>query len=145
MDFGAVHAGYHGDLTRVVSIGPPTGRFHEVYDLVLQAQHRVLENTRPGMTGHQLDALARDFFKERNLGDHFRHGTGHGVGLAIHEPPRLREGFDDPIEPGMVITIEPGLYFDDWGGVRIEDMVIVTDDGIENITPATKEIRTINL
>lgn len=140
LDFGSIHEGYCGDMTRMICMGRADARQREVYDLVLAAQLRCLDGVRPGVTTGSLDALCRDYFKQRGCDDKFVHGTGHGVGLAIHEEPRLKQGFDTTTEPGMVFTVEPGLYYEGWGGIRIEDMVIVTQDGYENITRTPKEL-----
>ncbi|MBX3394632.1 MAG: aminopeptidase P family protein [Phycisphaerae bacterium] len=140
LDFGAVHHGYCGDLTRMLVMGKASSRHREVYDLVLKAQLRCLAGIKPGMSWQDIDALCRDYFRDHGCADAFMHGTGHGVGLAIHEPPRLKQTFQEKIAPGMVFTIEPGLYFVGWGGVRIEDMVVATQTGIENLTTTSKEL-----
>lgn len=140
LDFGAIFDGYCGDMTRMICMGKADARQREVYDLVLAAQLRCLDGVRPGVTTGSLDALCRDYFAEKGCADNFIHGTGHGVGLAIHEEPRLKQGFDTVTQAGMVFSVEPGLYYEGWGGVRIEDLVIVTDTGCENITRASKEL-----
>ncbi|MFQ5423087.1 MAG: M24 family metallopeptidase [Phycisphaerae bacterium] len=140
LDFGAIYDGYCGDLTRMICMGKADDRQREVYDLVRTAQQRCLDGVRPGMTTGSLDALCRNFFKENDCADHFIHGTGHGVGLAVHEEPRLKQRFETKTKPGMVFTVEPGLYYEGWGGVRIEDMVIVTESGCENITRTSKDL-----
>lgn len=140
LDFGAVHHGYCGDLTRMLVLGKASPRHREVYDLVLKAQLRCLAGIKPGMAWQDVDALCRDYFRDNGCADAFMHGTGHGVGLAIHEPPRLKPTFQEKIAPGMVFTVEPGLYFVGWGGVRIEDMVVVTETGSENLTTTSKEL-----
>lgn len=140
LDFGGIHDGYCGDLTRMLVMGKADARHKEVYGLVLEAQERCLKGVRAGRTCHELDALCRDFFKEKGCGDAFMHGTGHGLGLAIHEDPRIKQTFQNKVEPGMVFTVEPGLYYQGWGGVRIEDVVVVTEAGCENLTRARKEL-----
>lgn len=140
LDFGSIYGGYCGDLTRMICMGKADARQREVYDLVLHAQMACLAAIKPGVTTGSLDAVCRDFFKSKNCAEHFIHGTGHGVGLAIHEDPRLKQKFETVVEPGMVFTVEPGLYYEGWGGVRIEDMVIATETGHENITKASKEL-----
>lgn len=140
LDFGAIFNGYCGDMTRMICMGKADTRQREVYELVLAAQLRCLDGVRPGVTTGSLDALCRDYFSEKGCPEAFIHGTGHGVGLAIHEEPRLKQGFDTITEPGMVFSVEPGLYYEGWGGIRIEDLVIVTDSGHENITSASKEL-----
>ncbi len=143
MDFGAVWQGYHGDMTRCVFMGGADERQRQVYDLVLGAQQAALAGLRPGKTEGQIDALAREYLAGRKAADRFIHGTGHGLGLAIHEPPRLKQNFQTVLEPGMVVTVEPGLYYDGWGGIRIEDVAILTDNGHENITRSPKQIMEI--
>ncbi|MCA9254875.1 MAG: aminopeptidase P family protein [Phycisphaerales bacterium] len=140
LDFGAIYKGYCGDMTRMLVMGKADDRHKEVYDLVLQAQLRCLEGVKPGATCHSLDALCRDYFESRGCADRFQHGTGHGVGLAIHEDPRIKKGFEERVEPGMVFSVEPGLYYEDWGGVRIEDLVAVTADGYDNLTTTSKAL-----
>lgn len=140
LDLGGICGGYCGDMTRMLFMGRADARYREVYEWVRAAQQRCLEGVRPGARACDLDALCRDFFTSRGCAEAFKHGTGHGLGLNIHEEPRIRKGFDTPVEPGMVFTVEPGLYFDGWGGVRIEDVVIVTGSGSENITPTTKDL-----
>jgi len=140
LDFGGITEGYCGDLTRMLVMGRADARQRDVYGLVLEAQQRCLKGVRAGRTCHELDALCRDFFRENGCGDAFMHGTGHGLGLAIHEDPRIKQTFQNKVEPGMVFTVEPGLYFEGWGGVRIEDVVVVTESGCENLTRAGKEL-----
>jgi Xaa-Pro aminopeptidase len=144
LDFGGIWKGYCGDLTRMLVMGKADARMREVYDLVLTAQQRCLDGIRPGKTGHELDALCRDYFASKDCDAAFVHGTGHGVGLAIHEPPTLKRTFEAKIQPGMVFTVEPGLYYPGWGGVRIEDMVVATEQGCENLTPTSKKLVEIN-
>ncbi len=143
LDFGAIYDGYCGDMTRMLCMGRPDARQREVYDMVLAAQERCLAGVRPGVTAHELDALCRDYFAEKGCAEQFSHGTGHGVGLAIHEAPRIKKTFETKIEPGMVFTVEPGLYFEGWGGIRIEDMVFVTEGECENLTPTPKGLRVV--
>ena len=140
LDFGIVHEGYCGDLTRMISMGKADERLREVYGIVLASQLACLDAIKPGVTGHDLDGVVRNLYEKKGCLDRFLHGTGHGVGLAIHEPPRIKIGFETVIEPGMVFTVEPGLYYPDWGGVRIEDVVAVTETGHENLTTASKKL-----
>jgi Xaa-Pro aminopeptidase len=141
MDFGAVVDGYRSDITRTVCLGRADDRYREIWQLVLKAQLAVEEQLRPGMSGKETDAIARDMFAEAGYGEAFGHGLGHGVGLAIHENPRLSRFLEDVVlEPGMVFTVEPGLYFPGWGGVRIEDIVAMGEDGVEVLTKAPKEM-----
>jgi Xaa-Pro aminopeptidase len=139
MDLGSIYQGYCGDMTRVVCFGKADARQREVYDIVLEAQLAGLSMVRPGAKAHDIDMAVRGVFEKHNCLDRFLHGTGHGIGLAVHEPPWIKHGFDTVIEPGMAFSVEPGLYYPGWGGVRIEDLVVVTDSGHENITKAPKK------
>ncbi|MDP6451731.1 MAG: aminopeptidase P family protein [SAR202 cluster bacterium] len=123
IDMGATYAGYRSDLTRTFCIGPPDDRFTEIYDTVLGAQIAAEEAVRPGMTGAEVDAVARDYISNAGYEEYFGHGLGHGVGLAVHERPRVVQKSEDVLEDGMIFTIEPGIYIPGWGGVRIEDIV----------------------
>lgn len=142
IDMGARLGGYHADLTRTVVVGEPDERFWTIYDIVLAAQQRVLAGLRPGLTGAEADALARDHIAAAGYGDYFGHGLGHGVGLNIHEGPSLRRAAEGqvspPLQPGMVTSVEPGIYLPDWGGVRIEDLALITADGCEVLSQAPK-------
>jgi Xaa-Pro aminopeptidase len=139
MDFGARVDGYCSDITRTVCLGQPDKEYEAVWQLVLQAQRAVEEALQPGMTGKDADAIARRVFAEAGYQDEFGHGLGHGVGLAIHEAPRLSPRSDEvTLEPGMVFTVEPGLYLTGWGGVRIEDIVALGETGAEVLTQAPK-------
>ena len=140
LDFGAISAGYCGDMTRMLVMGKADARMREVYDLVLEAQLRCLKAIRPGETGHSLDAVCRDYFASKGCAEHFLHGTGHGIGLAVHEDPRIKRTVETPVQVGMVFSVEPGLYYEDWGGVRIEDLIAVTADGHENLTTTPKTL-----
>ncbi|KKM11742.1 hypothetical protein SY88_06895 [Clostridiales bacterium PH28_bin88] len=143
MDFGAVYRGYHSDVTRTVVVGDPTGEQRRVYELVLKAQLEAIAAVRPGLTGAQVDAVARDIIEAGGHGSDFGHSLGHGVGLAIHEEPRLAAGVDTVLEPGMTVTVEPGIYLAQWGGVRIEDTVVVRPGGCEVLTGVSKELLVI--
>ncbi len=132
LDFGARYQGYHSDMTRTVFVGGATERQQTVYEVVLRAQEAALDRVRPGVTGAEVDAAARDIIEAAGYGANFGHGTGHGVGLNIHEGPRLsRTGSEEELQAGMVVTVEPGIYIPGWGGVRIEDTVLVTSGGCE--------------
>lgn len=137
IDMGAQYAGYHADLTRTVTLGEPDARFREIYALVLEAQQRAIAGLRAGVTGAAADALARDFLTTAGYGDAFGHGLGHGVGLQIHEGPRLRDN-PDGLRAGSVFSVEPGVYLEGWGGVRIEDLVLLHEDGCEVLSQARK-------
>lgn len=136
IDMGARYDGYSGDLTRTIVVGEPDERFRRVYDVVLRAMRHAEEVARPGMTGGELDAAARAVIAEAGFGDAFLHGLGHGIGLQVHEGPGARREGEDVFAPGMSLTIEPGIYLPDWGGVRIEDLIVFTPDGIVNLTDA---------
>ena len=140
IDMGARYDGYCSDMTRTVCMGEPGPQGQAVYDIVLQAQEACEAGLRPHMNGKEADALARDVLAAAGHGDHYLHSTGHGLGLEIHEDPRLSKfGEDSVLEPGMVITIEPGVYLASWGGVRIEDTAVVTEDGIRVLTRSHKQ------
>jgi len=149
LDFGGVYASYCVDLTRTVSIGPPTARAREVYGAVLEAHDRAIAAVRPGASRLDIDQAARDTLGRYGLGEAFGHGTGHGLGIDVHEDPRITrrrpdiDTRDEAVEAGMVFTIEPGAYLADWGGVRIEDDVLVTADGVEVLTNVTTELMEI--
>ena len=140
MDFGAVVDGYCSDITRTLCLGQPDDRYLEIWNLVLEAQLAAEEQIRPGMTGQQADAIARDLFGRAGYGEQFGHGLGHGVGLNVHEAPGVgRLSAESVLEPGMAFTVEPGLYLPGWGGVRIEDIVLMHENGVEVLTQAPKE------
>jgi Xaa-Pro aminopeptidase len=140
MDFGALVDGYHADMTRTVAFGEPPAQLRDVHDLVRTAQQAGIEAVRVGATGAEVDAAARSVIEEAGLGEHFTHGLGHGVGLEIHEGPRLRRGGDDALPAGAVVTVEPGVYLPGVGGVRIEDMVEVRHDGRRALPRAGKDL-----
>jgi len=139
IDLGARVDGYQSDLTRTLVLGEPDERFQEIYDLVLKAQLAALEGIRPGVTGREADALARGIIVEAGYGEYFGHGLGHGVGLEVHEGPRASKVSEEVLRPGMTLTVEPGIYIPGWGGVRIEDLVVVGEDGLEVVSAAEKE------
>jgi Xaa-Pro aminopeptidase len=140
LDFGASVGGYCSDITRSFCLGRADERYHEVWQWVLEAQRTVEERLQPGMNGKEADAIAREVFRQVGQEDCFGHGLGHGVGLAIHEDPRMgRLSEKYVLEPGQVLTVEPGLYYPGWGGVRIEDIVVMGESGVEVLTQAPKE------
>lgn len=139
MDFGCKHGGYCSDFTRTVSVGQAPDELRRIYDVVRRAQQAALEAVRPGMVAQELDAVARRVIDEAGYGKCFGHGLGHGVGLEIHEAPRLGVTGQEVLKPGMIITIEPGVYVPGLGGVRIEDMVCVTEQGGDDLTRATHD------
>jgi len=144
LDFGAVYNGYCCDMTRTFVVGAePTPEQIEVYGTVLEAQEAALAAVVPGMLGRELDQVARAIITARGWGERFGHGLGHGVGRAVHEGPSGGSKSEDKYLPGMVITIEPGIYLPQWGGVRIEDMVLITEDGYQNFNSYTKQLTRI--
>jgi len=139
-DFGVILAGYCSDRTRTVHVGRPSREARRLYQAVLEAQQAAIAAVRPGATAAEVDGAARRVLRKRKLARYFTHSTGHGLGLEIHEAPRLAEGQAQKLEPGMVITIEPGAYVPGKWGVRIEDVVVVTPSGCEVLTPTDKEL-----
>jgi Xaa-Pro aminopeptidase len=138
IDMGALVDGYCADLTRTICVGEMSSLFLDRYNSVLRAQRAALAGVRAGMNGREADAVAREPLAAAGLGDSFVHGLGHGVGLLVHEFPSLGAKSDDVLEPGFVVTIEPGVYFDGWGGIRIEDLCVVTNNGLEVLSAAEK-------
>jgi Xaa-Pro aminopeptidase len=140
LDFGGVYDSYCVDLTRTVSVGQADTRTRTVYAAVREAHDRAIDAVKPGRSRFEIDAAARDVLAAHGLGDAFGHGTGHGLGIEVHEDPRITrrrpdvDTRDEPVATGMVFTIEPGAYLAGWGGVRIEDDVLVTNDGVEVLT-----------
>ena len=139
-DFGVILAGYCSDRTRTVHVGRPSGEARGLYQAVLEAQQAAIAEVRPGVTAAEVDGAARRVLRKRKLARYFTHSTGHGLGLEIHELPRLAAGQAQKLEPGMVITIEPGAYVAGKWGVRIEDVVVVTSSGCEVLTATEKEL-----
>ncbi|MBA2942142.1 aminopeptidase P family protein [Paenibacillus sp. CGMCC 1.16610] len=144
LDFGAYYKGYCSDITRTVMLGKPTDKHKEIYDIVLEAQLNCLANLKPGITGREGDAYARDVIVKHGYGDYFGHSTGHGLGMEVHESPRLAKTEDTILTPGMVVTVEPGIYLPGFGGVRIEDDAVITDTGIKILTSSTKDFLIID-
>jgi Xaa-Pro aminopeptidase len=140
LDFGAYHKGYVSDITRTVSVGEPDPKLKQIYEIVLEAQMKGVEGIKPGMTGKEADALTRDYITEKGYGEYFGHSTGHGIGLEVHEGPALSVRSDVILEPGMIVTVEPGIYIPGLGGVRIEDDTLITKDHNETLTHSTKEL-----
>lgn len=143
LDFGALYKGYCSDITRTVAVGEINDQLKDIYDTVLQAQLKGMEGIKAGITGKQADALTRDYIKEKGYGEYFGHSTGHGLGLDVHEGPGLSFRSDAPLEEGMVVTVEPGIYVPEVGGCRIEDDTIVTKTGNERLSKSTKELITL--
>lgn len=140
IDFGAVWEGYATDMTRTIALGKPDQRQREVYQVVREAQQRAREGLKPELRCCEADALARNPIKKAGLGEHFGHGLGHGVGLEVHELPVLSWRSEELLQPGMVVTVEPGVYIPGWGGIRIEDMVLLGEDGTEQLTDSRREL-----
>jgi len=143
MDFGALYKGYCSDITRTVAVGEISEELNNIYHIVLEAEKRGVEGIKAGMTGKEADQLTRDYITEKGYGPNFGHSTGHGVGLEVHENPRLAKTSDDVLEKNMVVTVEPGIYVPNVGGCRIEDDIIITESGNEVITHSPKELITL--
>ncbi|MFK9093252.1 M24 family metallopeptidase [Bacillus salipaludis] len=140
LDYGAYYNGYVSDITRTVAVGEPNTKLKEIYSIVLEAQLRGMAGIKPGITGKEADALTRNYISEKGYGEYFGHSTGHGIGLEVHEGPGLSMKSDIVLEPGMVVTCEPGIYIPGLGGVRIEDDTLITKDHNEALTHSTKEL-----
>jgi Xaa-Pro aminopeptidase len=145
VDWGARRFLYNSDLTRVLHFGTVHRRFEKVYEIVRQAQERGLAAIRPGATFSEVDGAARGFIRDQGYGEQFGHSLGHGVGLQIHERPTVRGDNQETLRPGMVFTVEPGIYIPGWGGVRIEDMVLVTDRGARVLSTCDKDLGRMTL
>lgn len=134
VDFGALADGYNSDITRTIWLGELEGEQEKLYRVVRKAHRAALDAIRPGVKAGDVDSVARELIAEAGYGEAFSHGLGHGVGLAVHELPRVRPGVETVLEPGMVMTVEPGIYLPGVGGCRVEDSVVVTADGFEFLT-----------
>lgn len=143
MDFGAVYNGYHSDMTRTVCVGSPSEEMKKVYDIVLDAQNAALDAAKAGILGCELDKIARDIIEREGYESCFGHSLGHGVGLEIHEKPNASPNYKLPLNKGAVVTVEPGIYIEGKFGVRIEDFVILTENGCENLTKSAKSLITL--
>jgi Xaa-Pro aminopeptidase len=143
IDMGAFQDGYASDMTRMVHVGPPTPKYKKAYRAVLEAQLAAIAAVKPGATTNAVDRAARGTLKKHGLEREFIHSTGHGLGLEIHELPRIGRKDKTRLAEGMAITIEPGVYVEGWGGIRIEDTVLVTAKGGEILTPTSKDLRVI--
>ena len=140
MDFGAKYHGYCSDMTRTIFVGKPSDEMKNIYQVVLKAQNNAIKNMSAGMTGKQVDSLAREVIQANGYGDRFTHGLGHSVGIDIHEKPMCNEASEEILEENMLMTVEPGIYVPGVGGVRIEDLVILKQDGVKNLTTSAKDI-----
>lgn len=139
-DFGVILASYCSDMTRTVHVGQPSSEARQIYQAVKDAQEAAIAAVQPGARVSKVDEAARKLLAKSGLAKYFTHSTGHGVGLEIHEQPRIAAAQNESLAPAMVITVEPGVYIAGTGGVRIEDMVVVTEDGCEVLTPTSKEL-----
>lgn len=140
IDFGCIYNGYCSDMTRTIVIGKASDKQKEIYNIVLEAQLKVIEHAKANMSGIELDNIARQYIIEKGYGDKFGHGLGHGIGLDVHELPHVNVLGEKLLKPNMVISDEPGIYIEDFGGVRIEDLLIITEDGCEVINSSPKEL-----
>jgi Xaa-Pro aminopeptidase len=140
MDFGALWGGYHADMTRTVAFGEIVPELRKIYGIVQESQRAGIGAVRGGVSGGEADAAARQVIEESGYGERFSHGLGHGVGLEIHEGPGLRRQGTDELPVGSVVTVEPGVYVPGLGGVRIEDMVVVTEDGCRVMASSSKDL-----
>lgn len=140
LDFGAAYKGYNSDITRTLAVGEPSPKMKEIYDIVLRAHYAGVEALKPGVTAKAADAATRDLIAAAGYGDCYGHSAGHGLGLEVHEIPGLSTVSTFVLEPGMLVTMEPGIYVSGLGGVRIEDDVLITADGHEVLNKSTKEL-----
>lgn len=140
IDFGAYYNGYCSDITRTFAIGEPDPKLKELYNIVLKSQLKAIEEIKPGMTGKEADALARDYLESQGYGKEFGHSLGHGIGLDIHEGPMLAKTVNNKLQVNNCVTIEPGVYIDGLGGIRIEDDILITENGCEVFTKCTKDL-----
>ncbi len=140
LDFGCVYNGYCSDMTRTVFVGKADDKQKKIYSIVLEAQEKALEQYKPGILCKEVDKVARDIISKEGYGDNFGHGLGHGVGLAVHEEPRVSPLGQRTLEAGMVVTDEPGIYISEYGGVRIEDLILVTETGCRVLSKSPKQL-----
>lgn len=140
LDFGCYYKGYTSDMTRTIAVGEVNPELEKIYHIVLEAHNRVIESTKAGMTGKEVDALARDYITEQGFGENFGHTTGHGIGLDVHEGPAVASRNDQPLVVNNIITDEPGIYIAGLGGVRIEDDLLVTENGVESLNRSPKNL-----
>jgi Xaa-Pro aminopeptidase len=143
IDYGCRFNGYHSDTTRTVVCGVPSTKVEEVYRVVQRAQEKAVQAIRPGIAAEEIDRVAREEIAQAGFGDNFIHRTGHGIGLEVHEAPFIVAGNRQLLEPGMTFSVEPGIYISGEFGVRIEDIVLVTDDGVERLNRNRRELQEI--
>ncbi len=144
MDFGAIYHGYHSDMTRTVVAGKASNKQREIYNIVLDAQLAGVKAVSAGKTGQEIDQIARQIITDAGYAEYFGHALGHGVGLAIHEEPRLSSASTTELTANMVVSVEPGIYLPEWGGVRIEDLVVVSTAGCTVLTTSNKKLIELN-
>jgi Xaa-Pro aminopeptidase len=140
LDFGAYYQGYRSDMTRTIAVGEPRAELKEIYNIVFEALSNALAAIKPGITGQEADAFTRDYITEKGYGEQYGHGSGHGIGLDIHEEPFMSPKCDIFLKPGMIVTVEPGIYIPALGGVRIEDDILITEYGNNILTKSPKEL-----
>lgn len=140
LDYGAIYQGYCSDITRTVAVGNISDELKTIYETVLGAQKLGVKKIKAGMTGKEADEITRDYIEEKGYGSYFGHSTGHGLGLEVHEEPRLSKNAHSVLKPGMVVTVEPGIYIPKVGGCRIEDDLVIHENGNERLTNASKEL-----
>jgi Xaa-Pro aminopeptidase len=143
MDFGGELGGYFSDTTRTVVVGEPPPGFEEAYSAVQAAQAAAVDAVRPGIAAQDIDRTARAIVDAAGYGDRFIHRTGHGIGLEVHEPPYIVEGDETPLEPGMTFSVEPGIYLEGRFGIRIEDIVTVTSDGVDRLNRSPRDLKVV--
>jgi Xaa-Pro aminopeptidase len=140
LDFGAYYQGYRSDMTRTIAVSEPKAELKEIYNIVFEALSNAHKGIKPGLTGQEADAFTRDFITEKGYGEQYGHGSGHGIGLDIHEEPFMSPKCGILLKPGMIVTVEPGIYIPNLGGVRIEDDLLITENGNNIITKSPKEL-----
>ena len=139
IDLGTMNYGYNSDLTRTIFLDKINGKYSRIYNIVLDAQKKAIENIKPGIKAKYIDNISRQYISEKGLGRYFVHSLGHGIGLETHEKPHISRNSNAILEKGMTITIEPGVYIPGWGGVRIEDVVLVTKKGCRILTKTCRK------
>lgn len=140
LDFGAYYRGYCSDITRTFAIGEPDPKLKEIFNIVLTSQKKAIEQIKPGMTAKEADAISREYISSHNYGEQFGHSLGHGIGLDIHEGPLLSQNSSDELKINNCVTIEPGIYIEGLGGVRIEDDILITENGCHVFTKCSKDL-----
>lgn len=140
LDYGAYYKGYASDITRTFAVGELDDKLKEIHQIVLDANLKAIEAAKPGMKASELDAVARDYISEKGYGDYFGHSLGHGIGLDVHEGPALSRRSDSTLKVNQCVTIEPGIYLEGLGGVRIEDDILITENGCERFTKSSKDL-----